>query len=438
MGLNGYKNKIVRFLLVCMIALSIFLSWLIWTQSSRSSIDEIDSSISANIQEIDEKEVFIPVKVFQHTKKSDVLYTNRESIMGNLVQELIKLDFTTIKKLTLTDKEGYLEYLNKENTVELVFSNQLSLTYFLKIYGFDIENKEKDGTFNRILVDVNTNKLFFLNDDTFEVTALHFSGSLVGFNELMNDSDNNYMSVELIDKLPKTLLYGYKEPVHLQKYSYILETQSYTVFSDIFFSATQDIISQNTESKNLKLITLDGQSLTVANKTGVVTFEDTSLNSNIVVDQERPTIFEQTFAYMKKIGKTIGRVRYFDQTASTVTYKQFVEGYPIFGEYGRGEISITNLENKKSIVLNQNTIQVPIPSNEEIVLPKTFDVLEKLKGAGIDKNKIQNLQIGYTWTMTNEGKNIVALQPEWYVKVGNKWRTVEELVALSREERGSE
>lgn len=72
-----------------------------------------------------------------------------------------------------------------------------------------------------------------------------------------------------------------------------------------------------------------------------------------------------------------------------------------------------------------------------MTLPQTSDVLNELLMAGVKKEDIQGLQIGYTWHTNRETRQVVDLEPEWYVNYRGVWNnvpTVLHLLATEREE----
>ena len=71
---------------------------------------------------------------------------------------------------------------------------------------------------------------------------------------------------------------------------------------------------------------------------------------------------------------------------------------------------------------------MPIPSDEEVELPNTENVIQNLVDKGADKGKIQSIIVGYTWQNIKETNRVVDLLPEWYVKYQEQWYSVSELL----------
>ena len=80
------------------------------------------------------------------------------------------------------------------------------------------------------------------------------------------------------------------------------------------------------------------------------------------------------------------------------------------------------------IETSMDTVQVPIPSDEEVELPSTLEVENSLAAVGFDLDKVQSFIIGYTWQDIDGVNKLVALTPEWFVKYDNNWYSANQLM----------
>lgn len=427
------KDRIIRLVLIAMILLSLYLSMKIWTQSSATQGKHLSSDISTSaIIGREERDVFVPTKMVYHDREGRLLFTNQESVINDVVTEYLKYDLTNLKQTNVNTREEYLSLLKSKSTVELIFSARITMSYYFSIHDSNFRGDFKDNTkFNRVLIDYKGRTFSFLNDKTYEVFTATFNDSLSPLMAVLEEDNNRFQEVELIDELDP-ILYGFKEEVKLKKYSYILETQSYTVFSKLLFNSTQDVFSSDNVNKDIRLRNYEGQSLTLSNASGALTFED-PLTEEEKSGMDEWSVFDTTFRYVRKIGKNVGNVRYFDRIGDRVVYRKFVEGYPVFSDYDRGRMEIAVESDEIVLSTNQNTIQVPIPSEEEVTLPKTQDVLAELKRLGMEPEDIQGIQVGYTWEENDENKQIVNLEPSWYIKYADEWGTISEVIDYMKE-----
>ena len=212
----------------------------------------------------------------------------------------------------------------------------------------------------------------------------------------------------------------------MKKYSYILASQPVTRFRNAFFNETEDI-QTNEDSQDLTYTSKE-ERLFAEEKLGKIDFKGTLPEEN-----KRDSIYNQSFSYVKRLGTNMGNLRYFDRTKDSVNYRTFVEGFPVFSNDLKGQVDIRITNNDgaaPSVTINTsvNTIQVPIPSEEEVTLESTEKLIKRLETAGAKKEKIQSAVIGYTWQTIEEVKQVVDLSPEWYVLYNNNWYTATDLV----------
>ncbi|MGC3598854.1 hypothetical protein ACPTJ4_14105, partial [Enterococcus faecium] len=84
---------------------------------------------------------------------------------------------------------------------------------------------------------------------------------------------------------------------------------------------------------------------------------------------------------------------YFVRSDNRFVYRKFVVGVPVFWTDSRGQIGVevggvTNGSVQVNIQTCLNTIQVPIPSDEEVELASTNEIIQQLKAKGADSNNI--------------------------------------------------
>lgn len=430
------QDKIVRVLLIAMILLSLFLSLRIWTQSTGEQVKTSETEAADRLQVLPANRVFIPLNLVHHTEEGEKLFTNRESVIQNVAEECLSFNISNLTEQSISSREAYLDYLEQTETVELIFSNSVPLNYYLEINDSHIRGKIGDSVMiNRLLINYGRKKLSFLDDTQKKIYAADFKESTAVLENLVKEKDNRYIAAEL-ESEADPIFYSYLGEVKLKKYSYILENQSYTMFSKMFFSSTEDVFSSDNANKDVRLITNSGQKLTVSYSTGEILFTDPQIAPQDPEFKENKNFHEETFRYIEKMGKTADGVRYFDKAGTRITYRRIVEGYPIFSDYYRGRIEITSNQGGVKLLTNQNIIQVPIPSDEEVSLPPTKEMIQQLLNAGMKNEEIQNIQVGYSWKTNPDNKQIVDLEPEWYVKYHDEWQKVSDTLELLEKQGG--
>lgn len=423
-------NRVIRFGLVAMILLSLVLTWKIWTNSGNVDAGK-NLNVNKLVQEKKPTEVFLPTKLVYH-KGNQNKYTNRESLIATLQKELRQVEFEPLEVVSQSSEDFFKK--PKNNCVEFTYPHSLQLSYYLTIFEIGIKNKLGDEIeFNRMLISFDEKKIYFVDIARHTVYQAGIKSNIDHMKAELESDRINYLIVSKDHEILPNIYY-LEEAIKLKKYSYILATQSYTTFSQAFFSDVNEVYS-NDESKNISLSNSEGEKLTVGYQSGEVNFtgkikEQPNLNPSL------NNIFGNTFQYIEKIGSSYSNLRYFDYENNQITYLNYVEGFPVFGDQNKGKIQLTNVANNIHIVTNQETIQVPIPSEEEVELQNTESAIEQLIDRGIDPTKIQDIQIGYTWINNQETKQVVDLMPEWYVKYNNQWQSVANFGLESTKESG--
>lgn len=432
-------GRLIRVGLVAMIALSLFLSWKIWTNSGSKDLVDNTKSAENTMNMKQPKDVFSPVKLIYHDDEGKHFYTNKENLISSMTKEVLRLPRERLTPYSEKDSAKYLESQTKENSFELVMASPLSLDYFLEINDQDVTRGIEAGmSFQRLVVSLDEEVIYVLNDKNHQVYRIKFKGDLSEIKRLLRDNNNRFIEVRHEDsELP--VFYQFIDDVKLKKYSYILSTQSYTLFSQAFFDNPQEIMPNdgNKNSKDVDLINAEGDSLKISYGTGEVQFSGRIKPDTVLVNPTH-NIYTDTFYYVQSIGNSMGTIRYFEGRGNKVTYRNFVEGFPIFSDDTKGRVEVTRNNQNIQVMTNQETIQVPIPSDEEVTLPNTETVVSQLEEVGIQRKDLEDLQIGYTWEVNQETKQVVDLVPEWYVKLDHYWDNVAHVIQKAQEKRGEE
>lgn len=429
------KERLIRYGLIVMIGLSFFLSWKIWTQSGNKSLQNMNTSATPSAVK-EAKDIFVPVQLVYHESPDNAALSNRSGLIDRMNRLLFQLKLGRVTAHRDLSDDRYFALQQVAPSVELIFSDAISLEYYLDINEEKLKGDAIDNvTVNRLVFDPEASVLYFMDDRNKTIYEASASGlNEETYQDLLSEGRNHFKKVTMDGTLTPHL-YLYDEPVTLKKYSYILETQSYTMFSNALFKNTEDVFANDAQKddKNINLMNAEGQKLNIQYETGEVRFNDRYSPAN-------PNALEManiSYQAIKRIANNMGIVRYFANQNGTIVYRNFVEGYPIFSDQNKERIEVSFFEGQLSIVTSQETILVPIPADETVTLPQTSDVLNELLMAGVKKENIQGLQIGYTWHTNRETRQVVDLEPEWYVNYRGVWNNVPavlHLLATEREE----
>lgn len=436
--MNRIGSRILHLILIVMIGLSFYLTYLIWV-SPVSNETLVDDGSGKGLPEDKplkaQKDVFLPLKL-RYQEKENNQETQNEPLLKTIQEFMNASTYSEGKMKTHKNTLDYQRSVAMTSGIELSYALDFPLKEYLQIFRFDlatVDEQEEIFKFSKIQVDFANQRLRFLNDQSLSVFEAKIESDLTDLSVLVEQADVQWVALE---KIPTFLNNHYltKDALKLKKYSYISSTRPYTIFRDAFFSNPNSVRSN---SSVLDTYLYEGsESLTIKQHQEIIYFQG-STTTAIPFD-----IFSTSFNYVANIGASYGSTRILDQLRNKIDYRIFVEGFPIFSPSYEGRISFDfqemNESNELNVTIqgNLDSLQIPIPSEEVVVLPASQVVIETLYDKGLDPNLVQTLLIGYEWKNL-EDTGVVDLIPHWYIKYGEEWFSYEELLQLlTIEEKG--
>lgn len=420
-----FLEKLIRPGLIAMIILSLYFTWSIWVSSSnKETVSPNETKVTTTIKERSSQETFIPIRLVR-MEESGMTLTASESLISSVQKLISDSSFGSLDKVVDGNTEEFDRYYTERVGFELMYEGRYLLSEYLTTYDIDTGDSDiavDQAYFNRIQIDFSEKKILFFDFSTKAVYQATISLEREDVEPLLEKDGLTYFAIadrsELADKS-----YYMVTGLKLKKYSYILASQPITLFRNAFFSDTENI-QTNEDSADISY-TKGSEKLTV-NELGTIHF-----NGNLKAEEQN--IYADSFAYVKKLGANIGNLRYFDSSDGTINYRTFVEGFPVFSESNRGQVKVAlsgrGSEQPKIVIdTSVDTIQVPIPSEEEVVLKDSTELLATLTAVGADSAEIKSIIIGYTWQRLEETKQVVDLTPEWYIYYRDQWYPERELL----------
>lgn len=269
-----------------------------------------------------------------------------------------------------------------------------------------------------VMISIADNYLYLLNHVDMTVYRTKMMGDFPSITAEFRDEDNVFFDVDF-DSENVGQIYYVNEDIQLKKYSYIATVQPFTIFTEAFFNQSAEVYSKS-NTENVELTNAEGEFLNVNAETGEINYRG-KLKETADADAN---IYDSSFHYVESTGNVLGNIRFFGAQDNTVIYRNYVEGFPVFGDYTKGRMSVTVQNQNVTVTTNEETLLVPIPSDETVRLEPTRTVLQQLLDHGADITKIHDLQIGYEWQLNTETKQVVDLNPAWYVKYDGIWDSV--------------
>lgn len=428
-------DRIIRFSLIILIGISLVLSWAIWTRPRQYDTDSVKDKkkISLTLDK-EMREVFLPTSLIYHV--DDQAFSSRdESTLNILMHEVSKWNFDRLvnNNESFSD-ETYRDKLNVNNQIELVYPDAVTFGLFEEEYQLKLSKYETES-FNRIVIQLDTpSVIYFFNDE--EHTMYSASISNVDFTAIQTALSENKEDFKKVTPyaLTKTLLYLTEEDTSIKRYSYLIEEQNIPSFIETLFS---DPLAVKHDTINDYDQYDDGKSvMKVWPQKELLTFFSPSEQKISESKRNKNDDLLNSFSYFNQFGGGSGSMRYFEYNAAEnqISYRRYVEGYPVFSDEKAASMQITlgdtGLRKLQRITFN---MQVPIPTDKpEKSLPSGTKVMEQLNKMGYYNNLVQNIEIGYCWEKNGESsQQVIDINPVWYVLLdkgdGVKWYTLESL-----------
>lgn len=425
------SEKIIRVALFALILLSLILTYAIWLSptSKMADVNTSNQAVKNNQNYAKATDAFLPIRGIWDLAEGK-FQTSSENLLATTQARLTESTFGQLQEVA-NGEEEIKNYYSLDSGIELNYEGGFSLTEYIKVFDMPINLnslKESDNIFfSKIQVDFANKKIRFLNYSKGTVYEATMSGDFSGIENIYQKNQSKYLPMSDENPLVPRLLRT-KERVRLKKYSYILTTQSYSLFRNAFFQ-NPDQAKGEEEDDGARSFASGHEELIMDEQKRFVTF-----TGELPEDLAKESFYSQSFNYVSRLGTAVGNLRYFDHHDGQINYRIFVEGYPIFSQSSKGKMSVKIDQSPNAatpqikIETSMDTVQVPIPSDEEIELPSTLEIENSLAVVGLDLEKVQSFIIGYTWQDIDGVNKLVALTPEWFVKYDSTWYPANQLM----------
>ncbi|MFD1671364.1 YycH family regulatory protein [Agrilactobacillus yilanensis] len=418
--------------LVLAIAVSIVLSFLIWTNNARYERNpntKIASSQSGNETDHDLSDIYLPAQILKKgTTQQYMVYNRRENPNLSYKKEIQKWTIQKLKAPKSNTYDSYLDTVNGKHQVQLVYSDEITWRLFRKIYGLAYTPAKKDFKFNRIILKTNDLRWVYLgNDKNQKIYSVKVKDNQVEkLQKSLKDADLGLPVKEAF--LNDQLTLFYTDTVEMTPYSYLISRENVNNYISTLLSANDNDTNIEARESGDTTTYYKGlyKKLSMDSSNGQVQYED---YTDTIAISSSTDLLVNGFKRLVNLGNSLTSVHYFssDFTTKTVTYTSYVEGFPVFQDGGNTSIQLT--PSGQILKFPSGTLQVPIPSeSQDGQLPATENMLSALKNAGVDTTAIKGIQLGYRWTETKTNQQVIDLQPTYYIYINDAWKDYSDLL----------
>lgn len=430
------NNLLVRLSLIVAVVISLVLSFLIWTNNQRyerkTDTETTTKREETTTEQGNLEQVYLPTELIAVNANKDhqLIYDHQVSLSSEMRSIMKKWQFKLVR-VSYTD---YADLVNEPSSVQLGYHDFISLKLFGKVISQKaLQDVARDRKFNRIIFSTKADAktVYLLNDKTKQVwqgTVDNIKPTQV--KKLIKAADFS-TSIHQQNVNGKLRIF-YDQPISLKPYSYLINRRNEnTYISSLLSDSTNS--SVDTRESGSKTIYYGGnyrdQQLTVDHRSDQLTFVDNTLTA---IPNSLQSLLEKSFTAINGVDNPLTDVRYYsaDEKKHAVSYRSYVEGFPIFQQSDFGAFEYGVSDTGTTINFSSRILQVPVPTKSAAVeLPITTTMVDQLINAGYAENKIQDIAVGYRWVPDLSENDIVDLKPTYYIKINDRWRDYQDWLA---------
>lgn len=388
-----------------------------FSRISNESSSQSSASLSTHYRNVQSFYAPGQTYVFQNGVRYQV-HDAKRNLPLKFVQYLEKVKLGTIEKMSTTASD-YEKLLADQNYIMFAYPDQINFTVLLG-------KKQINSSlqFNRVFVPVKskTRYLYFGNDSGSQVYRLKIkSGSFQQLAKYVKSAQDK-QEVSFLH-LKKLYVPFYSKAVKVKEYSYLISYQSSSYYASRLLGSSY----RKTVAKNGHTVYTAGYSKRLQVPKEGKSSDHQYLYQSYLTSQQRPATQRmlEGAAYVKQLGLAEQDLRFFESSGKTVSYINYIEGYPIFANDTLAQTKVTIGTESVSVAFSSINLQIPIPYDGHVkTLPKTATLLKEMNSIGIKESEIEKIAIGYHIQADKKRSDLITLVPTYFIKVGGSWNSL--------------
>lgn len=388
-----------------------------FSRISNESSSQSSASLSTHYRNVQSFYAPGQTYVFQNGVRYQV-HDAKRNLPLKFVQYLEKVKLGTIEKMSTTASD-YEKLLADQNYIMFAYPDQINFTVLLG-------KKQINSSlqFNRVFVPVKskTRYLYFGNDSGSRVYRLKIkSGSFQQLAKYVKSAQDK-QEVSFLH-LKKLYVPFYSKAVKVKEYSYLISYQSSSYYASRLLGSSY----RKTVAKNGHTVYTAGYSKRLQVPKEGKSSDHQYLYQSYLTSQQRPATQRmlESAAYVKQLGLAEQDLRFFESSGKTVSYINYIEGYPIFANDTLAQTKVTIGTESVSVAFSSINMQIPIPYDGHVkTLPKTATLLKEMNSIGIKESEIEKIAIGYHIQADKKRSDLITLVPTYFIKVGGSWNSL--------------
>jgi len=413
--------------LILLIALSITLSFSIWTYTPKYPTIEKQPTVDISISQ--KKTITDVIKPYK------LLFNYEDGLKGTAdaieIDEFVGgLKNWMISDLKLVDRNfdanKFADFAREKNRLVLFFPAEVPLAIYSNLLNIE-ELNIPETTFDRIIIEWNpvstAMKVYFISrENNLLYSAKANLLDVQNFQQSILSSGNNYGKYAEVNPGKTPYIVVPVDRVELVRNTYSQGEISPSRFRDALFRDPNAVKRSQVEA-NLNEFQDDRAIMTINTLTKDLDYVHPTAKSNeLAIPSE---LLFDTFEFINEHGGWTGdfRFSYMDPLSRYVQYQHYVHGLPVFSDTTSTQIEQTwGNDQVFRYKRPYYTLDSSLPSETEVkMLPSGIKVAEILnESKEIDINIVEEILPGYYLKHDRE-HNLFMLDPSWYYLIGGKW-----------------
>ncbi len=433
-------------LLTCLVFLSFFLSYKLWTAGrnigEESASGQITRTTASSVNHY-RSDVFRPVEVVIHDQSlTDTVLTSHTYPLRNLWRQTF--DDIMFDQLIRSEMRGinqYIDELENGDWLEFIYLEEMPLGIIEQ--HFEEMTREAANTFyNRMLINRDDpDHVYFYNTKT----EIYHVASVMEDQALTIDAFLNQENLPYVEAKPyiveDNIIYITTNPVSIPYKSYVIDQLSNTVYINSFFPDTSlvDVRSNGNLTRYIDLT----KEVSINENTETLNYLRQISDSGTV---DPTTRYIRSFDQVNRFenwADTFVLSKY-NRADQTISFRREMDGIQVFStfdfesvtEIAIVESGVTRL--KLPIRFIRTPIAIPETDEEGEYrnLIAGTELMEDIQSKVPTEtyNQIEDVTLGYTWMESEENSQVVNFTPEWYILVNGTWMTYNNLLKLQEDE----
>ncbi len=439
MGLK-YIETVKSIILLLLVALSIILTFSIWTYTPRYETNEQLTTVDISIaKRMPIEEIIKPYKLVFNFG-GDMTGTFAPTDIDYVVDELKKWK---LSEVSLVDNNFNAEKLDvlmrKSNRFTLYFHGEVPLSVYDDVLNIgDSKMEVPEASFDRLIVDWNPAGTAMDIHFVSRTTEVLFSAKVE-----VDNYQHFYRSIltwgrdlgEYVDVNPERspFIAVATEPVETIRNTYYQEEIAPTRFRDALFADPNAVrrsqVGSNQEEfqDDHALMNIDTEKKTLKYVLPATESQEVAIPSELLLN---------TIDFVNEHGGWTDEFRYtyMNPMSRYVKFQLFLHGLPVYSDTASTEITQMWGDNRiYRYIRPYYTLNVTLPSETEVkLLSSGVEVAKMLEKSGsFDVNTVEEIAPGYFMTHDIE-RRLFIMEPSWFYSIKGSW------IRFSPEELGGE